>query len=219
MKLEKRLKGRDSLRLIGRAARFISTSIISASISAVAVARTTNNMNGVLMEPYSLDQGDFQVIRDCPPNVSDYMSLFTWDGEFRTDDFPHSGIDFGTTDYGGYGVRVKAAAPGIVTRAGYLNDVAGYRVAIFHGYNSTTGKYVISSYSHLDRNIPVTKGQIVFEGETIGQVGSSGNTTSAMLHFGAWESDTRYFSSQRMVSPHKYWWQEKPGERINSSTF
>lgn len=89
---------------------------------------------------------------------------------FRTK-LMHTGIDIKASE----GTPVKASAPGEVLFAGWLRGY-GQIVILDHGRDLTT------VYAHLSR-ISVGEGKIVRVGETIGNVGSTGVTTGAHLHF------------------------------------
>ena len=112
----------------------------------------------------------------------------------------HKGIDI--SGGGIYGAEVDAADGGTVIEAesgygiGYLGcrDGGGYgnHVYIDHG----NGYYTI--YGHLSR-VRVSTGQTVTKGQQIGNVGSSGSSTGAHLHFeirlnGVAKNPLSYFS-------------------------
>lgn len=83
----------------------------------------------------------------------------------------HTGIDIKASE----GTPVKTAAPGEVLFAGWLRGY-GQIIIIDHGRDLTT------VYAHLSR-ILVDEGRIVRDGETIGNVGSTGVTSGPHLHF------------------------------------
>ena len=84
----------------------------------------------------------------------------------------HKGIDIGASG----GAAIVAAADGTVTTAAY-SSAAGNYVMIDHG----GGLYTV--YMHASALL-VSPGQTVSAGQTIAQVGSTGNSTGNHLHFG-----------------------------------
>ena len=86
----------------------------------------------------------------------------------------HTGLDFGAP----YGRPVRAAAAGVVVRAG--RDAGGYGrlVVVRHSHRVHTW------YAHL-RRFHVRRGQAVAAGERLGGVGASGTATGPHLHFEA----------------------------------
>ena len=83
----------------------------------------------------------------------------------------HSGVDIGAS----YGSSVLAADSGTVILAGW-NGGYGNCVVISHGNGITT------LYGHMS-SIAVSSGQNVSQGQTIGYVGSTGNSTGPHLHW------------------------------------
>ena len=73
-----------------------------------------------------------------------------------------------------YGSKVRAAAAGTVTFAGWKNNGGGYQVWIAHG----SGLY--TTYNHMSA-ISVGLGQHVARGQQVGRVGQSGNATGPHL--------------------------------------
>lgn len=88
----------------------------------------------------------------------------------RFDGF-HRGIDIA----GPFGSEIKASAPGEVTFAGFLGSY-GYVVFVQHANGYET------RYAHMLRII-ANKGDRVNTGDVLGEMGSSGNSTGAHLHF------------------------------------
>ena len=89
------------------------------------------------------------------------------------------------------GTPIVAAASGTVTTAGWVSGYGNYTV-INHGGG------VMTAYGHQSA-IYVSVGQTVSAGQTIGAVGSTGNSTGPHLHFevyvnGATQSPMSYFS-------------------------
>lgn len=85
----------------------------------------------------------------------------------------HTGIDIASR--GIYGRPVYTSGTGRVRFAGYRRSY-GYLVIVEHGYGFTT------YYAHLSR-IRVNAGQAVEKGQLVGNVGSSGESTGAHLHY------------------------------------
>lgn len=84
---------------------------------------------------------------------------------------PHEGIDISAPR----GTPILAAAKGTVRVAGWRPGY-GLTVQIDHGYGYET------LYGHADR-VLVRTGQVVERGDVIGQVGSTGLSTSPHLHY------------------------------------
>lgn len=74
------------------------------------------------------------------------------------------------------GTAVTAADRGVVIRAGWNNQGYGQFVVIDHNID------YITLYAHLDQ-VFVAEGQVVGQGELLGVVGSTGNSTGPHLHF------------------------------------
>jgi len=87
---------------------------------------------------------------------------------------PHNGIDYGAAE----GDSVKAACGGTVILAEHNFFYNGTFIMISHGL----GLYTI--YLHLSK-LHVKRGDIVKQGDLIGEVGSTGRSTGPHLHFGA----------------------------------
>ena len=83
----------------------------------------------------------------------------------------HTGVDIGAA----YGTPIFAANGGRVTLAGW-NSGYGNCVIIDHGGGKAT------LYAHMS-SIGVSNGQSVTKGQTIGRVGSTGNSTGPHIHF------------------------------------
>ncbi len=93
----------------------------------------------------------------------------------------HNGIDFAAPE----GTPVRAAGPGRVSMAGWSAHGGGNEIHIDHPNGLQTW------YAHLSR-FAVQLGQMVNGGTRIGDVGSTGNSTGAHLHYmvlnGGWPS-------------------------------
>ncbi|HEV2128752.1 MAG TPA: SH3 domain-containing protein [Thermomicrobiales bacterium] len=101
----------------------------------------------------------------------------------------HDGIDFAAPAY----TPIVAAAAGTVVTAGWCDCGLGYYVEIDHG----NGVHTV--YGHMAAQPPVSVGQRVSQGETIGSVGSSGLSTGPHVHFmvqvnGVTQDPNRYLS-------------------------
>lgn len=98
-----------------------------------------------------------------------------WEGTTRSSHSPSRyTIDWNTAS--DLGRPTVATAPGVVTRAVALERSYGRYVIVDHGDGFT------SLYAHLDR-IAVSVGGFVDQGDLIGYVGTSGNSTGPHLHF------------------------------------
>ncbi|HET9200519.1 MAG TPA: M23 family metallopeptidase, partial [Dehalococcoidia bacterium] len=100
----------------------------------------------------------------------------------------HKGIDFGALE----GTPIRAANSGRVVLAEEV-PLSGGVVFIDHGLG------VFSQYSHQSA-IHVEAGQMVEKGDIIGEVGSTGISTGAHLHW-------QMFVGYEPVNPHQWCWQ------------
>ena len=91
----------------------------------------------------------------------------------------HGGIDIASA--GIYGKSIVAAADGVVVSAGWNSGGFGNWVVINHG--TSGGNQFATLYAHMCRAPIVSAGQSVKAGQTIGYVGSTGNSTGNHLHF------------------------------------
>lgn len=83
----------------------------------------------------------------------------------------HAGIDIGA----GFGTPIRSVASGTVVYSGWLGGY-GNLVVVDHGNGLST------AYAH-QQQIYATVGQRVAQGTTLGEVGSTGNSTGPHLHF------------------------------------
>jgi murein DD-endopeptidase MepM/ murein hydrolase activator NlpD len=83
----------------------------------------------------------------------------------------HKGIDIAAN----LGATINAALDGTVSYADW-QDGYGKVIKIDHG------RGIESTYAHCS-SITVKKGEVVKQGEKIGEVGSTGNSTGPHLHF------------------------------------
>ncbi len=100
------------------------------------------------------------------PTSSQWISGFSYDPEL------HPAIDIG----GAMGNGIFASDTGVVVYSGWNNWGYGYVIVIDHG----TGWQTL--YAHLSQ-INVGCGQAIFQGQLIGLMGSSGNSSGPHLHF------------------------------------
>ncbi len=117
--------------------------------------------------------------------VTDTLGLFCWpvvDLYEVTSPFGlrslgnHKGIDISGAN--AEGALVVAGEAGVVTEAGWNSGGYGNYVKINHGNGIET------LYAHmLDNSITVIPGQVVQQGEIVGQVGNTGYSFGAHLHF------------------------------------
>ncbi|HVD50481.1 MAG TPA: M23 family metallopeptidase [Candidatus Udaeobacter sp.] len=92
----------------------------------------------------------------------------------------HTGTDIATA----WGTPVLAPARGLVVFAGMMGDGAEV-VVIAHDSG------IVSMYAHLDNRVfpvPVKAGDTIQAGDRIGNVGLTGNTTGAHLHWSVWRN-------------------------------
>ena len=92
----------------------------------------------------------------------------------------HTGTDIATA----WGTPIVAPAPGLVVFAGTMMDGAEV-VVIAHDSG------LVSMYAHLDNHVfpvPVKAGDTVKAGDRIGNVGLTGITTGAHLHWSVWQN-------------------------------
>ena len=89
--------------------------------------------------------------------------------------YGHYGLDIN----GSTGDRIVAAASGTVTFAGWKSNGGGYQVWVAHG----SGLY--STYNHMS-SVSVGRGQRVSRGQSLGRMGSTGNSSGSHLHFEVW---------------------------------
>lgn len=89
---------------------------------------------------------------------------------------PHQGVDIGAVKRGVAGDPIYAAYDGTVAWA-YFSSSAGNWIGINHGDG------VITVYMHCSKLL-VSEGQKVKKGDTIGLMGTTGNSQGVHLHFG-----------------------------------
>ena len=106
----------------------------------------------------------------------------------------HGGIDFAAPA----GRPIYAAAGGYVSVAGWSTGGYGNYVVIYHG-TMNDGKAYSTLYGHMSR-IAAKQGTYVKQGDIIGYVGSTGNSTGNHLHLEVWQGKT----NAGRVNPRSY---------------
>ncbi len=106
----------------------------------------------------------------------------------------HAGIDFAAPA----GTPIYAAASGYVQVAGWSSGGYGNYVIIYHGKMSDGNQYS-TLYGHM-RSVATSAGKYVKQGELIGYVGSTGNSTGNHLHLEVWKGG----SKANAVNPRGY---------------
>ncbi len=106
----------------------------------------------------------------------------------------HAGTDFAAPG----GTPIYAAASGYVQVAGWSSVGYGNYVIIYHGKMSDGNQYS-TLYGHM-RSVATSAGKYVQQGEIIGYVGSTGNSTGNHLHLEVWKGG----SKANAVNPRGY---------------
>ena len=78
------------------------------------------------------------------------------------------------------GTNIRAVASGVVTVSGWHYSYGNY-VMIYHGTDDQGNTYA-TLYAHMNSTPPVSVGQNVSQGDVIGHVGTTGNSTGNHLH-------------------------------------
>ena len=144
-------------------------------------ARRAQQQSGGSSTPvkYPVVQGTGQFCYPVPGHTSISCGFYGY--------WNHNGVDF--SDGGIYGANVVAADAGTVIRVRYLTYSYGQHVFIYHGNGLTT------QYCHMSA-IYVSEGQTVSKGQSIGAVGSTGNSTGPHLHFGVFNSSGAFLNPE-----------------------
>ena len=106
----------------------------------------------------------------------------------------HAGTDFAAPA----GTPIYAAASGYVQVAGWSSGGYGNYVIIYHGKMSDGNTYS-TLYGHM-KSVATSAGKYVKQGELIGYVGSTGNSTGNHLHLEVWKGG----SKANAVNPRGY---------------
>ncbi len=133
-----------------------------------------------LIENSGDDYGDLNFAGDfiCPlPDGSYYISQYY-------DATDHPAIDYAAPEY----TPIYATASGYVTAAQWNSGGYGYYVLIYHG--ECSGNTFSSLYAHMVQAPSVSVGDYVTQGQLIGYVGNTGNSTGNHLHYELWANST-----------------------------
>lgn len=107
-------------------------------------------------------------------------------GQYRSDgNYQHNGEDIG----GEKGMSIRAIRGGRVVENAY-DDTSGNYIKI---YDAATGMYF--SYAHMDKKSSKKEGELIFGGDVIGKVGSTGRSDGNHVHLKIWKekNGTRYY--------------------------
>lgn len=88
----------------------------------------------------------------------------------------HKGVDFAAPG----NTPIYTIADGVVTASGFHYSYGNY-VQVFHGTDDNGNTYA-TLYAHMIQTPSVSVGQAVSQGDTLGYVGSTGNSTGNHLH-------------------------------------
>ncbi|MDJ0333961.1 M23 family metallopeptidase [Salinibacterium sp. G-O1] len=142
---------------------FQVTKTVSAGVPYSRIADTfTNNPNAAIQWPFLVG-----------------VPISSWFGFRDCTGCPtfHKGIDLNP----GLGTAIQAIADGVVTEVGPNDADYGTNVVITHQIN---GQVISSRYAHMiEGSTPLAVGDVVTVGALVGQVGNTGISTGAHLHF------------------------------------
>ena len=163
--------------------QILSTMLLASSLSAIDNGNDINKILTPMMmlmeqllsqqlpsETTSLNAGSNTLISNISNNTTPQGKPV--EGVLTQSYHPgHNGLDFGVV----VGTPIKSTMSGKVTYAGWNNQGYGNLVIVENGPYKTY-------YAHLSE-IPVTVGQQVQAGSTIGLSGNTGNSTGPHLHY------------------------------------
>lgn len=113
----------------------------------------------------------------------------------------HPAIDYAAPEW----TPIYATADGYVTAAQWNSGGYGYYVLIYHGeYNGNTFS---SLYAHMVQSPSVSVGDYVQQGDLIGYVGNTGNSSGNHLHYELWANssvDNSVANKATRVNPLNY---------------
>ncbi|MGV8911473.1 MAG: M23 family metallopeptidase [Rhodoglobus sp.] len=167
-----------------------SPSVQSLNVSDQLLASATTipareNVSVIKVVPES---ASYSRIADTFTNVSESpiqwpflvgVPISSWFGYRSCDGCPvfHKGIDINP----GLGTPIQAIADGVVTELGANDADYGTNVVITHQID---GQTISSRYAHMiEGSSPLAVGDVVAVGDLVGQVGNTGISTGAHLHF------------------------------------
>lgn len=140
--------------------------VVSAAVPAVAIARDTYRVTSPPAIVWPVDPAS-PIASPFGPRVAPCAGCSS----------VHDGVDFDA----GSGAVIHAIAAGVVVETNNPGWAAlGVHVAIEHVIG---GQTIVSAYGHLQvGSMPLTVGEVVYAGEPIGRVGSTGESTGPHLH-------------------------------------
>ena len=154
-------------RLIARASMGGSSNYASPLVQTTALRMAAPQMPSIGTSDSYLPQGKGAMKGYIWPAQGVFTSGYGWRWGRM-----HKGIDVA----GPVGTPIVAAAPGVVSYAGYNDGGFGYLVEVDHADGSMT------RYAHNNR-ILVSNGQQVAQGQQVAEMGSTGFSTGPHLHF------------------------------------
>ncbi len=143
--------------------------------AALAVGNTVIIPNGVISAPPApAKKKSSGYLGGGGPALSGYFAWPVAGGVMTQGIHGWNGIDIGAPT--GTSIYASAAGTVLVARSGGWNGGYGSYVVIAHGNGTQT------LYAHMSR-VSVSPGEAVGQGEAIGKVGSTGQSTGSHLHF------------------------------------
>lgn len=140
------------------------------------------NYESKFVDKYIIEEPTRMVIRLGSFNVDTTDGMFGWPVSRRRITCGwlcysgHMALDFQPNGFNSYDWPILASADGYVSTNMYQSSL-GYYVDIKH-----VGGYM-TRYAHQIRKAPVKVGQAVSRGQVIGNIGNTGDSTGAHLHF------------------------------------